>query len=136
MADVPGFAGIIIPWSAELDLVTISADDGLCSMRLPSRAALADHADGIAPGAVASLIDHVCGAAIMSRQMPISISTLNLKIDHIRPATPGSDVTAWGHCYRMTDAFAFVRVEVWDQDPSDVFATAQAVFSVKHRTAA
>lgn len=131
MSDVPGFAGIVIPWSTELDLVTISVGNGLCSMRLPHRPDLAERDGGMATGAVASLIDQACGAAIMSRLLRISISTLNLKIDHIRRSTPGHDATAWGHCYKMTDAFAFVRVEVWDSDPSAVFATAQAVFAVK-----
>lgn len=68
--------GIIIPWSAELGFRLLSVGDGLCSLRLPWRPDLSGSNGGIASGAIASLIDHACGAAVMSRLERVSISTL------------------------------------------------------------
>ena len=72
----------------------------------------------------------------MSRLERVSISTLNLKIDHIRLSTARSPVTAWAHCYRVSEIMTFVRAEVWDSDPAEVFAAAQGVFSINRRVAA
>ncbi|HUD91121.1 MULTISPECIES: PaaI family thioesterase [Sphingomonadales] len=128
--------GIIIPWSAELGFRLLSVGDGLCSLRLPWRPDLSGSNGGIASGAIASLIDHACGAAVMSRLERVSISTLNLKIDHIRLPTARSPVTAWAHCYRVSEIMTFVRAEVWDTDPAEVFAAAQGVFSINRGVAA
>ncbi len=136
MSEVRSGASIIIPWSAELDLRLLSVGDGLCSLRMPWRPDLADSAGGIASGAISSLIDHACGVAVMSRLERASISTLNLKIDHIRLPTARSPVTAWAHCYRVSEIMTFLRAEVWDSDPAEVFAAAQGVFSINRRVAA
>ena len=136
MSEVRSDASIIIPWSAELDLRLLSVGDGLCSLRMPWRSDLADSGGGIASGAISSLIDHACGVAVMSRLERVSISTLNLKIDHIRLPTARSPVTAWAHCYRVSEIMTFVRAEVWDIDPAEVFAAAQGVFSINRRVAA
>ncbi len=78
-----------------------------------------------------SLIDQACGVAVMSRlSRRLAISTLNLKVDHIRPVTTRCAATAWAHCYDATDHLAFVRTEVWDTDPAHLTATAQGVFSI------
>jgi len=129
-------ANIIIPWSAELGFRLLSAGDGLCSLRLPWRADLSGADGGIASGAIASLIDHACGTAVMSRLELVSIATLNLKIDHIRQPKARSQVTAWAHCYRISEIMTFVRAEVWDSDPDEVFAAAQGVFSINRRVVA
>ncbi len=136
MSEVPVAKDIIIPWSAELGFRLISVGDGRCSLRLPWRADLNGFGGGVATGAIASLIDQACGVAVMSRLQRISISTLNLKIDHIRLPVAGCQVTAWAHCYCVSEIMTFVRAEVWDSDPVDVFATAQGVFAINRLAAA
>jgi uncharacterized protein (TIGR00369 family) len=122
---------IAIPWSAALGIELLSSGDGLAALRMGWCADLSDSDGGAAAGAVASLIDHGCGAAVMSRLgRPLLISTLNLKIDHVRPAAIECPVTVWAHCYRLVEGRAFVRAEVWDRDAEEVFAAAQGVFSI------
>mgnify|MGYP005993248115 CR=1 FL=1 len=131
MSLVRGTGMIDIPWSAALGIQLLSSGDGLAAMRLPWRADLSDRDGGISAGAVAGLIDHGCGAAIFSMlKRSLLISTLNLKIDHVRPAAAECQVTVWAHCYRLIEERAFVRAEVWDRDTQDIFAAAQAVFSI------
>lgn len=128
---VPKVEMIAIPWSAALGIELVSSGDGLAALRMAWRADVSDRDDGVAAGALASLIDHGCGAAVMARLgRPLLISTLNLKIDQVRPAEARCAVTVWAHCYRMIEGRAFVRAEVWDRDPADLFAAAQSVFSI------
>lgn len=132
---VPENAMPAIPWSKELGLETLSLGDGLCSMRLSCRPDLTDGGGAIAAGVVASLIDHACGGAIMSRSQGLSISTLNLKIDHVRAPIATCAVTAWAHCYKLSETMAFVRAEAWDREPADIFAAAQGVFAMNRPVA-
>lgn len=87
----------------------------------------------IASGVVTSLIDHTCGLAIAAQKIepPAMPTTLDLRIDYLRPAAPRAGVTAEAHCYRMTRSIAFVRAQAWDEDPADPIATAQAAFMLK-----
>ncbi len=135
---VPFELGMVaIPWSTALGLELLSSGDGLAALRMAWRYDLCDQHGGAASGGVATLIDHGCGVAVMSKLLkPVLIATLNLKIDHIRAAGPELPITVWAHCYRVSASRAFVRAEVWDQDPSDVFATAQGVFSLSQPDAA
>ena len=129
--------GIAIPWSAALEIKLLTCGEGLASLRMPWREDLAHDGDDAAPGAVASLVDHACGVAVMSQlSRSVLISTINLKIDHIRPGGQRCCVTAWAHCYWFNQQRAFVRAEVWDHDPNDFFAVAQAVFSINRGIAA
>jgi uncharacterized protein (TIGR00369 family) len=122
---------VSIPWSAALDVQFLSSGDGVVSMRMPWRADLSDQDGATATGALVSLVDHACGAAVMSRLSGrLVISTLNLKVDHVRRPEPGCHVTVWSHCHSLTKSKAFVRAEVWDRNPSDIVAAAQGVFSI------
>ena len=56
-----------IPWSAALEVQLVSLGNGLASLRIPWRADLSDQNGAVAIGAVVSLVDHACGAAVMSR---------------------------------------------------------------------
>lgn len=49
-------------------------------------------------------------------------ATLDLRIDYLRPATPGKTVIGRGECYRITRAIAFIRGQAHDGDPADPLA--------------
>jgi uncharacterized protein (TIGR00369 family) len=120
-----------IPWGNRLGLELVSIGDGLSSLRIGWRRELADEDEALATGVLTSLIDQACGVAVMSRLgRRLAISTLNLKVDHVRSAEARYSATAWAHCYDATEHRAFVRTEVWDTDPSHLIATAQGVFSI------
>lgn len=126
------------PYSAALGLRYVSSSPGVGSILLPWRADLVglDRTDILAPGAVTALIDHTCGLAIMAhlgtRATP---STLDLRIDHMRPAAARASVTASAHCYKVTRTIAFLRAEAWDISREDPVATAQAAFTLNRREA-
>lgn len=120
-----------IPWGNRLGLELVSIGDGLSSLRVGWRRELADENGELETGVLTSLIDQACGVAVMSRLgRRVAISTLNLKVDHVRSAEARCSATAWAHCYDANEHRAFVRTEVWDKDPSHLIATAQGVFSI------
>lgn len=132
----PEILNRITPWSAalNLDFLTVNADGAI--MRLPWRADLSsfDDTEILASGAIATLIDQACGMAVMARfERPVMVSTLNLKIDHVRPAGRRASVTVDARCYHMTRNVAFVRADVRDLDEPLVglIATAQGSFTFR-----
>ncbi len=55
-------------------------------------------------------------------------ATLDLRIDYLRPATPGKTVIGRGECYRLTRAISFVRGQAHDGDPDDPIAHVAGTF--------
>ncbi|MGJ3648263.1 PaaI family thioesterase [Sphingomonas sp. GlSt437] len=55
-------------------------------------------------------------------------ATLDLRIDYLRPATPGMAVIGRGECYRLTRQIAFVRGQAHDGDPDDPIAHVAGTF--------
>ncbi len=80
-------------------------------------------------GAVTTLLDNASGVAVFcALENLTSIATLDLRIDYMRAATPGKDVFAHAHCYKLTKNVAFVRGTAYDDDPADPIATSSGSF--------
>lgn len=122
-----------IPWSTAIGLELLSMGDGVGRVAMPWRDDLAAFAGSgsVATGAIAALIDHCCGMAVLSiLDRPAGISTLNLKIDHLGPSDARHAITAEARCYHRTTMTAFVRAEAWDRDSTSPIAAAQAAFAI------
>lgn len=83
----------------------------------------------IAGGAITSLLDATCGMAVMAATArPKAVATLDLRIDYLRPATPGLAVRAHAHCHRITRHVAFVRAEAYHEGAEELVASAAGSF--------
>ena len=89
-----------------------------------------DPASGVmASGAILALMDMTCGMSIwVARNAFLPQATLDLRIDYLRPATPGKTVIGRAECYRLTRSIAFVRGQAHDGDAGDPLAQVAATF--------
>jgi len=112
----------------------IEARDGVALMCVPYDAKLVGNpATGVLHGGViTSLLDSASGAAVGSAMRAGGpwrpIATLDLRIDYMKPATPGRDLLARAECYKVTRNVAFVRGVAYHDDPADPIATTVATF--------
>lgn len=137
MSDIEAIARQFIqalPHSRALGMDLVSIGEGVVVMSMPYSAALVgDPQTGVIHGgAVSALMDTASGAAVMSHpQAGFSTATLDLRIDYMRPATPGQTIRARAECHHVTRTVAFVRAVATDDDESRPVATATGAFTVE-----
>ena len=115
-----------IPHCGELSLTVLHARPRQTTVKIPYQEKLiGDPLRGVVfGGVITTLLDQAGGIAVFcSLQELKAIATIDLRIDYVRPATPGRDLIGYAHCYRMARHVAFVRGGAYHDDPNDPFAT-------------
>ncbi len=123
-----------IPFSKALQMQLDEMGDGIAVISMPYDDRLVgDPKTGVIHGgAVSALMDTCGGAAVMSHaEAPVGSATIDLRIDYMRPATPGQRITARAECYHMTRSVAFVRAQAFDADETRPVAAATGTFTVE-----
>lgn len=123
-----------IPYSRALGMMLDRIEDGRATISMPYDARfVGDPETGVIHGgAVSALMDTCGGAAVMSHPTgPTGTATIDLRIDYMRPATPGQRITAQAECYNVTRTVAFVRATAFDEDSTRPVATATGAFTVE-----
>ncbi|MDF2367251.1 PaaI family thioesterase [Sneathiella sp.] len=83
-------------------------------------------------GIITTLIDTAAGMCIYAKiKQYVPIATLDLRIDYLKPATPGEDVFTRATCYKVTKQIAFVRAIAYHGDPEDPIANSVGTFMLK-----
>jgi uncharacterized protein (TIGR00369 family) len=120
-----------IPHNQALGMKLVHTARGTAILRLPYSGKLIGNPETgvIHGGVVTTLIDSCCGlATITAPDEPSRIVTLDLRIDYLRPATPGRDLIARAEVYKLTRTIAFLRAEAYEDDPHNLVAAASATF--------
>lgn len=131
--DPEKFAGIAaqIGHGGALGIVYHAHGDDWVELALPySETLIGVTATGvIASGPIISLMDMATSIAVWARIGRFRHqATLDLRIDYLRPATPGRTIIGRGECYRTTKSVAFVRGAAHDGDADDPIAHVSGTF--------
>lgn len=80
-------------------------------------------------GVITSVLDTICGlAAISAVPETTGVATLDLRIDYLRPATPGETIRATAECYKRTPNVVFVRGLAYHDHVGDPIANCVGTF--------
>jgi uncharacterized protein (TIGR00369 family) len=123
-----------VPHNQALGIRFVSMTEGRVTLALPYDEKLVGNpVTGVLHGgAITALLDASCGLAVFAKlAQPAPIATLDLRIDYLRPATPGQAVHARAECFKVTRTIAFVRCEAFHEGgEADGVAVANGTFMV------
>lgn len=117
--------------SGALGIRYVAQGDDWCELALPYADTLVGMEESgiIASGPIVSLMDMATSTAIWVRLGRFRPQvTLDLRVDYLRAAAPGTTVIGRGECYALKRRVAFVRGIAHDGDPEDPVAHVTGTF--------
>lgn len=123
-----------IPHAQALSMRLDELEEGVAQISMPyDEKLVGDPETGVIHGGAVSVLMDTCGgAAVMSHPgAAAGTATIDLRIDYMRPATPGQRISARAECYHMTRSVAFVRAVATDEDTARPVASASGAFTVE-----
>lgn len=121
----------LTPFIASLNGEIIDMGNECAHIRVPYGPHLIGDPDSgiVHGGVITGLLDHASGMAVMSSlREPMPIATLDLRIDYMKPATPGEAIIAVSRCLKVTHEIAFVRGAAHQGDEADPIALCTGTF--------
>ena len=121
-----------IPHNAAIGLVLEDAATDTVRMRLGYQAAFIGNVEaGLWHTGIAfTAADSACGLAVFLALPGLeAIATLDLRMDHLRPALAGADLVIEATCHHVTERMAFVNADLHQDDPARCVARATATFT-------
>jgi len=134
LSTVQGFVDLL-PQARALGLSVVGFEPGILTLAMPySERLVGDPVSRVVHGgAVSTLMDTCSGGAVLSHPdcEGNSTATLDLRIDYMRTAAPGTTILARAECHHVTRSVAFVRARAWVEGEEDrTVATATAAFTI------
>ncbi|MDP6704750.1 MAG: PaaI family thioesterase [Alphaproteobacteria bacterium] len=120
-----------IPHVRHLAIDVEAAAKGRLTLRLDYQERLVGNPENgvLHGGAITVLMDTVSGLAVITAlPAPAPMATLDLRIDYLRPASPGQAVLGHAHCFKLTRSVAFTRGFAYQDDENDPIAHCTGAF--------
>jgi uncharacterized protein (TIGR00369 family) len=122
-----------VPQLVELGVIYGDHGEGWLRLDLPYADKLVGYPETgvIAGGAIYTLMDTACGFSVSTKAKGfIPTATIDLRIDYLKPATPGLTIHGWAECYKLTRRVAFVRGVAYHDDRNRPIAHVTGTFMV------
>lgn len=122
-----------VPFAQSLGFELLELDPGRAIAKAPyKKEMIGDPETGVIHGGVVTaLLDNLSGVAVIAALKELkSTSTLDLRIDYMRPADVGRDIIAEAECFQITKSVAFTRAWAYHDTKQRVIATATGSFAL------
>jgi len=120
-----------IPHNQSLGIELVGLQHGRAVCRLPPKPALqGDPERGLYfPSVLLTVADAAGGVAFVSAlNEMVSVATLDLRIDYLRPVSVAHALTVAAHCYRFTGDVGFVQCDIRAEGAEDQAALVTVSF--------
>ena len=126
MSDLP-------PHAKAIGMELVSVEARKCLVRVPYADFLIGDPDTgvIHGGVITATLDNASGWAVRCHEgwaEGVSMATLDIRIDYMKPATPGETLFVEAECYQMGRSVAFVRALAFHDSKDNPVASSVGAF--------